>query len=282
MIKKLIISFSILLASIFFITACSDGVSLEGGPKVDDPVYSNNSKFTIQKGNYLYFTNGLLSYEELAEGDNDYGNVKNSAIYRQKLDDKGNIELNEDGEKLKPELLASKVVGYENGGMYIYEDKLYFATPTNRRDRTGEIRYDLVDFYSINLDGSNPQRIYETSNLGGEGFEFKFINHNNSLNLYTIESSELKMLNIAGNDVSGPFSISENIETFEFDIKKERILYTRELRDSDKYSSSKGNLLVSVNFGSDEENVLIRDNKHDYSIKAIIDNILYYTRSGGQ
>ena len=69
----------------------------------------------------------------------------------------------EEGALVNINILVPKVVGFENGGFYIFDNYIYYASPTILKDRTGTVRFDLVDFYRTKLDGTGVKTLYATS-----------------------------------------------------------------------------------------------------------------------
>ncbi len=52
--------------------------------------------------------------------------------------------------------------GYAAGGLFIYDNYLYFATPNNQRNRAGAVQTDYTDFMMMSLDGKVVEKIFTT------------------------------------------------------------------------------------------------------------------------
>lgn len=63
------------------------------------------------------------------------------------------------------EPVANKIIGTGNytGGIFIFDDRIYFASPANSLDKDGKYQYNKVDFFTCNLDGSNLSKLYTTT-----------------------------------------------------------------------------------------------------------------------
>ncbi len=46
--------------------------------------------------------------------------------------------------------------GYSQGGIFIYDNAVYFASPNNRKNSTGTVQTTLTDFFMMPLSGGKP------------------------------------------------------------------------------------------------------------------------------
>ena len=109
-----------------FLTGCGDK-GLKNNPPLTATV-SSNGGMSVVKGNYLYFVNGYVDETSLGKKDNKNGDVTKGAIYRTKLDN-GEISKDKDGFLDNADCVVSKVVGFGNGGFFIIDDYIVYATP---------------------------------------------------------------------------------------------------------------------------------------------------------
>ena len=153
--KKKILSLLLILflGLSVFLTGCKENV-LTDNPETGASTISNGG-MTVVKGDYLYYTNGYIDVgsEDFKVDDNEFGKVRKSAIYRTKLVN-GEIVKNKDGFVENTELVVPKVVGFDNGGFYIIDDYIYYATPNMNYGENGKLQTDRVEFYKININGS--------------------------------------------------------------------------------------------------------------------------------
>ena len=55
------------------------------------------------------------------------------------------------------QLIAPKRIGtsgYKDGGIFIYDDWVYFASPNNEKNKAGAVQYNKTDFFRPKPDGS--------------------------------------------------------------------------------------------------------------------------------
>lgn len=189
-----IISSFILCICALALTACGFP-ALKGGPNSTDTVYGNGG-FAVRKGNYLYFANSY-STESITENDNKYGSETLSAIYRVKLNDHGIVDTNEDGEVQNVELLARQIAGFNNSGIYIFGNYIYYATPKTLKVKAdvgeSELLEGLLSFERIKLDGTDHSTIYSINELGSD-LTYNFAQVGNNVCLTILNNGELKTI----------------------------------------------------------------------------------------
>ena len=142
------------LAGSLTLAACGNNFTpLEGGPAADAAVISNGG-FVVQKGDYAYFINGVETYSS----DNTYGKVVKGSLQRIKLSDL------DAGENKSETVIPSLMVASDySAGLFIYGDRVYFATPTNVKNTSGVIENTYLDFKSAKLDGSDVEYLFRVS-----------------------------------------------------------------------------------------------------------------------
>ena len=172
-ILKISLAVMMLLVITFCFSACGGLGRFDDNPNADDIVYGNGG-LTVQKGDYLYFVNGYIDTSSVGET-NKYGDIDQSAIYRVKLTDgkvvETNVEYDEDGNRVVDEtqeindvdIVVPKVAGFEYSDLYIFGDYLYYTTPNNKKDNSGNVLTSQLQYYRTPLDrsGSN-DLLYET------------------------------------------------------------------------------------------------------------------------
>ena len=119
----------------------------------------SNGGSAIKYGGYLYFINGT---NENNGENNTAGTVTRGAIYRAKLNDQGDVYLDDNGNITQTEVVVSSLVGYKNGSISIFGDYLYFASPNAGQNSKGTILYNETCFYRYDLINKNLQRLYTT------------------------------------------------------------------------------------------------------------------------
>lgn len=169
--KKLVILAAVCLTVIMAFAGCG-GILLNGGPSADAPVYGNGS-LAVRKGDWLYFANAFKSYETVNVNENKYGNEKLSGIYRVKLNSNGLVDVDDEGMPVGAELLAPQIAGYENSGIYIFGEYIYYCTPKTLNDKTGVAQKGLYSFERVKLDGTNHKTLYFTDK-GSSSFKVSY------------------------------------------------------------------------------------------------------------
>ena len=121
---------------------------------------TSNSGFVVSIDNgdpeksYYYFINGVETYTS----DNTYGAPVKGALMRVKKSEfaKGNGA----GEVVIPSLIVS---GDYTAGIFLYGDRVYYATPTNVRNTSGVVENTYLDFKSAKNNGSDIKDLFRLS-----------------------------------------------------------------------------------------------------------------------
>ncbi len=145
--------------------ACSKPVTLPQGIPSGD--VTSNGGFVVSVGDaangYYYFINGVETYTS----DNTYGTPVKGALMRAKKADvaakSGKAEI------VVPSLM---VAGDYTAGLFIYGERIYYATPTNLRNTSGAVENSYLDFKSAKLDGSDIQDI---SRISSNSSVYRFV-----------------------------------------------------------------------------------------------------------
>ncbi len=126
---------------------------LADNPAADAEVVSQGG-FVVQKGEYVYFINGVETYTS----DNTYGTPVKGALMRTRLEDvkAGKNEV----ETVIPSLM---VAADYTSGIFIYGDRIYYATPNNVGNTAGTVDNTYLDFKSVSLDGSGVEDYFRIS-----------------------------------------------------------------------------------------------------------------------
>lgn len=126
------------------LSGCAKNIKLDGDYSSGEVV--SNGGFVVEKGNYIYFINGQEDYT----ADNN-GEVVKGSLMRISVSDfkTGNYSS---AETVVPYLM---VAGDYDAGIYIYGDRVYYATPTNAKSTGGTVENSYLDFKSTKLDGTD-------------------------------------------------------------------------------------------------------------------------------
>lgn len=161
--KKLLFLVAILCIFTLSVFGCG-GINLGNGPKATDTVYGNGG-VAVVKGNYLYFANAYLDYNQIGNNDNKFEEgamQKRYGIYRTKLNASGTVELNSNGVPVGAELLVPQVGGYSDSGIYICGEYLYYTTPySGYKTGSSDLTKGLLRFERVTLSGQDHTIISE-------------------------------------------------------------------------------------------------------------------------
>ncbi|MBO4412469.1 MAG: hypothetical protein J5779_00435 [Clostridia bacterium] len=251
-------------------------IKLEGGPTEQDEVVGNGG-YVVQKGEYIYFASGYVKTSDLGTGglNNNFGEVENGALYRAKVEYQttGSEEEENLTEKMaisNVELLLSKLVGFDNSGLYIFGNKIYFGTPATSWASDGTVEYDQITFYSLSLNGTNLTKIYQTTDF--DGGEYKFVCVDNIVCLIVNTGSKLLKVELNGKATV----LAEDIKTAV--ILEDKVYYTK---DNEKTTDSLdfGTVLYVKEIKSLEETKLFDEDYLTIELIKMGNGKLYYTRN---
>lgn len=162
-----------------------------GGSFTSDPLggdisgeVTSNGGFVVQKGNYIYFINGVESYT----ADNTYGDVVKGSLQRIHKDDleKGDFDKSE---TVVPLLVVSQDY---TSGFYIYGDRIYYATPTSTKNKDGDVENSYLDFKSSALDGSSTMKDYYFR-VDDNATVFRYVEEEGTVYCVYVDSSETEI-----------------------------------------------------------------------------------------
>lgn len=257
-------------------------IVLEGGPAYEDNVYGNGG-FVVTKGDYVYFTDAYVKSSSLGSKiSNELGAVTETGLYRARK----TVETVDGTDRpilTDIQLMVSKVVGFENSGLYIFKDKIYFATPTTDKDKTGT-RYDLLTFYSCNLDGSNLKKLHQTTKFSSGKFSMTMIDGNAYLLIYTgseiVRVSENgEVLTIAEKVTGAILPSRETIVSNDENPKpSECFVYYTVNKESDG-PIDLGNILYKAEISTGKTTELLNKDRIKVTVKDLNSGRLFYVRN---
>ena len=234
----------LLLALCFALTGCGDDnlskVSIAGTQDTAYTVHSNGGG-AVQYGNYVYFINGYAGYEDAKGKQNTWPKVVKGGLYRAQLTGEGYtneatgakefaIQKNDgaalefvsvtgkdntgkDTDVVSVQRIAGKRIGtsgYKQGGIFIYDNWLYFASPNNEKNKKGTVQTTKTDFYRMKLDGSQTERVYTTKKTGNEASAYAFYKYDDAVYLVAQDGTDLVSVRM-GKKVGKKKTIAQNI-----------------------------------------------------------------------
>ena len=190
-------------------------------------------------------------------------------------------------------LIAPKTVDtMARRGIFIFHNHIYFASPSNRRNRQGQVMYEHIDFLRMRLDGTRVERIFTTPGpAAGQPFAFHAID--NRVYLVSAYQNADELLNLVtlqmrGNRVGRPHYIATNVDTVHmpfrstFDandtsVRLEDFIFFTRIVELGQDNMRTGNLIV-VASPCGRESFTFQETGSYTTIEAVRDNSLFFTR----
>lgn len=133
-----------------------------GGGDANAPVESNGG-YIVKQGDYVYYINGYVG----ADADNTWGTPVKQSLVRSQLKEDGTID-NSTTKVLVPKSIYNSS---KNGGIAIFGEWVYYATPNVDKDKNGTASTTDTDFMRTKIDGSVTQLI---GTIGTRSSEYIF------------------------------------------------------------------------------------------------------------
>lgn len=200
---------------------------------VDTSIQSvGNGGTVVKRGEYVYFVNGYKSYSTIRAGKDNKDNSYNvGGLYRAKLNDNNELDYSENGSVSNAERISSDLAGFESTSLYVFGNRVYYATPITEVDKKGNSKKDRIEFKKVSLDGGNAETIYQ-SHATATNVDYEFYYAEGVVYLMINENGTLKRINClngSSNTVaSGVTSVAlprDTDDVFESDSYK-NIYYT--------------------------------------------------------
>lgn len=142
---------------------------------------SSNGGFAVEKGNYIYYINGIGSNTS----ENSYGTPVKGAIYRVSKD---NLKARNYSsvDKVVPQISYSS---HYNAGIFIYGDRIYYGTPSNERNSEGVVQNSVLDMKSSKLDGTETLKEAYVQ-FPSASYEYRYVEENDTVYLLYVATDE--------------------------------------------------------------------------------------------
>ncbi len=291
-IKTIALCALMLLVVMFGFAACGGLSRLTDNPDTND-VVTGNGGIAVQKGDYLYFTNGYINTADVGDT-NEYGNIDVSAIYRVKFTDgrvvEKNVEYNDEGVKKVDktqalndiEIIVPKVAGFEYSDLYIFGDYIYYTTPNHLKDREQTVLSNQLNFYRTRLDRSGGNELLYTSLADNtsvsmtmyaiDGVVYQVILDDQTLTIISIdENNRVTKTEVSDtvNDASMPKYANSTDTINAIDYK---IYYTEPMEND-----GVGSVLKAFDLTTGESTTIYNNYGETYVVIGTRGNYLYFT-----
>ncbi|MCH5154590.1 MAG: hypothetical protein J1F71_05205 [Clostridiales bacterium] len=319
--KRTLLATSIALAAVLAVAPAVISCSGDSYSKISfsaqDTSYAVTSQggSAVAYGNNIYFINGYRGYSDTNGTANLWGDVVKGALYRATLNgardeenkllfrpqaDSEAIEFkykkgtdyfdNEinivSSTKIAPKTIGTE--GYENGGLFIYDNYVYFASPNNEKNKAGTVQTISTDFFMMPLSGGKPTKIYTTTEkVTTSSSAYAFYKYNGSVYLVVNEDKDIVSVKInpSKEKVDDPVFFKVKATSVYFPVKEtyykgidtntpeDFIYFVRAVTDDDKQNAG---TVIEAMRPDGSENFKVSQSGQAETIEAVRDGLLFY------
>lgn len=323
--KKRTVAISIALASVLAVSpAVLSGCSGDHYSEISFPAQDTSYAVTSQGGsavaygNYIYFINGTRGYDDTNGNSNVWDEVVKGALYRAELNGEKYVDQNDGLTKFRAKLddnglefkyeekkdyfdnpenvvnttkIAPKTIGTESfskGGIFIYDNAIFFASPNNEKNSTGTVQSSRTDFFMMPLNGGEPTKLYTTSeNVDTKSSAYAFYKFKNSVYLVVNEGSNIVSVKInhSKGEADDPVTFKVNATGVYFPVRdtyykgisqntpEDFIYFVRNVKDGDQ---QRAGTVIEAMRPDGSENFVVSMNGKEESLEAVRDGVLFY------
>ena len=319
--KKTLLATSIALGIVLAVTpsmiSCSGDSYSEVKFSSQDTSYAVTSQggSAVAYGNNIYFINGYRGYSDNNGKANLWGDVVKGALYRAELngardeDNKLLFRPQSDSEaiefkykkgtdyfdneinvvtttKIAPKTIGTE--GYGNGGLFIYDNYVYFASPNNKKDKAGTVQINSTDFFMMPLSGGKPTKVYTTSEkVTTSSSPYAFYKYGGSVYLVVKEDGNIVSVKINPSKAKAddPVFFKVGATSVYFPVKdtyykgistntpEDFIYFVRNISDKDNLNSG---TVIEAMRPDGSENFKVSQSGANETIEAVRDGLLFY------
>ncbi len=222
--KRIFSVLAILVVAIMLVTAlvaCNpyEWTAIGGGDATAEVV--SNGGYIVKQGNYVYYINGYVG----ADADNTWGTPVKQALVRSELKADGTID-NTTTKVLAPKSIHSTA---KEGGIAIFGEWVYYATPNFDKDKTGTPSTTDMDFMRTKIDGSATERL---GTISSRGADYIFTA---TRVLYYLNST-INYIDFSGKNVATG-TLAENVAKVVWDYASDDIFFVENITGEDSYKN---------------------------------------------
>ncbi len=317
MLKKIFTLIAATILCLASLTACAGDkyskIDIEGTQDTSYTVVGNGGS-AVQYGNYVYFLNGTRGYEDASGEANVFGEVTKGALYRAELlgtKDGGDFIVKNDTttklglkstevtdykndkvNSVNVSRVAPKTIGtsgYKNGGIFIYDNNIYYASPNNLKNKAGEVQYLKTDFFRMSIDGKTTEKIYETENDSNTS-PYAFYKQGDAVYLVVLDGTDLISVKIDAKGKAGdPYKIAENVKNAVLPVKPvynksvstntiyDYVFFERDATKDDMAQT--GEILEFARPDGSVRTEFEADGNTDYTLETVEGGLLFFRKS---
>ncbi len=319
--KKSKLAVTVALTAALAVTPALGGCSGDHYDKISfaaqDTSYAVTSQggSAVAYGNYLYFVNGYRGYDDTDGKANVWGDVVKGALYRAEFNgDKvdgtpAQFNIKADSSALEFKYtegtdyddnpidvvdvtaIAPKTVGttgYARGGLFIYDNYIYFATPNNLKNSTGTVQTTRTDFFMMPLSGGEPTKLYTTSEgVDTSSSAYAVYKYNGSIYIVVNEGEKIVSIKVDTKKAKAEDPVEYDVgatsvyfpvrDTYyngiDDDTVEDFVYFVRNVDDDD---TQKAGTVIEAMRPDGSENFVISMTGKTETIEAVRDGIFFY------
>ena len=217
---------------------------------VSEATVNSNGGFAVEKGDYVYFING----QEQNSADNKYGAVEKGALMRIS---KADLAA---GKNTAITVVPSLFVAQNmKAGIWIYDNYVYYATPTTDKNLSGDVEYTYIDFKRAKLDGSaGPEKYFARTSDNTANYRFVEAGYGEEKSVYCLYEEKLENGKTALKSVN-----AETGDTTVLVVGASQYFYdTKDMENGDVYYT------MDVTFNADSDNSIAANYNQIYRVNA--------------
>ncbi len=168
-------------------------------------------------------------------------------------DDKKPVEITEEIDELTSECLAPKTIGtagYDKGGVFVFDDSVYYASPANSQDREGNFETEKISFYRTKLDGSKSVKLY-TTKTSDKTAKYAFYKQGEKVYLVVHDGNDIVSVTVGAKKAEKAEIIASSVTDVLFPVKEvyykgmdtnsaeDFVYFTRDISDDDSVRAGK-------------------------------------------
>ena len=215
---------------------------------------------------------------------------------RPELEEFEKEELDEKIDRVNSVAIAPKTIGtsgYAQGGIFIYDEYVYFATPNNNKNREGVVQSGYTEFWRMRLDGKDVKKILTTKgNASAEPYGFyKWENSVYLVCSYRNADGKLDIVSvkIQGKKIDTPVYLTQEATAAYIPVRdtydaknppviapEDFVFFVRDVKAGDQ--QKQGNLIeVMSPDGEEGFSFQMTGNEKPTQIEDVRDGLLFYT-----
>ncbi len=282
-------------------------------------VVTSQGGSAVSYGNYVYFINGTRGYEDAKGKSNVWDSVVKGGLYRAEyngkkvkaegdayahfertLDTTAGLEFKYteskdyfdepinvvDVTKIAPKTIGTS--GYAQGGVFIYDSYVYFASPNAEKSNTGKVQTNRTDFFMMPLSGGKPTRVYTTpEGVNTSSSAYAFYKYKGAVYLVVNEGSNIVSvrINVGDAEADDPVTFKVKATSVYFPVRdtyykgidnntvEDFIYFVRAVTDKD---GQKSGTVIEAMRPDGKENFVVSNAGKTETIEAVRDGLVFW------